>query len=185
MEDDRIIALYFDRDEQAIAETEMKYGRYCYTIAYGILAIHEDAEESVSDTWVDAWNIIPPNHPTMLSTFLGKITRRISIDKWRLRHSKKRGGGEIPLVLDELEDCIAHGSDVMEILEKQRLTDVINRFLYTLPENEQKVFLCRYWYMDSLESICHQFGFSESKVKTMLHRTREKLRHVLREEGFA
>ena len=185
MDDKQIVALYFDRNEQAIAETEIKYGKYCYAIAIGVLSMHEDAEESVNDTWIDAWNSMPPHRPSILSTFLGKITRRIAIDKWRHRTAEKRGGGEIPLVLDELEDCIAHDSDVEKTLEKQRLEEVINRFVHKLPEKDQKVFLCRYFYMDSIESICRQFGFSESKVKSILHRTREKLRRVLREEELA
>ena len=185
MDDKQIVALYFDRNEQAIAETETKYGKYCYAIAMGVLSMHEDAEESVNDTWIDAWNSMPPHRPSILSTFLGKITRRIAIDKWRHRTAEKRGGGEIPLVLDELEDCIAHDSDVEKTLEKQRLEEVINRFVHKLPEKDQKVFLCRYFYIDSIESICRQFGFSESKVKSILHRTREKLRRVLREEELA
>lgn len=185
MDDKQIVALYFDRNEQAIAETETKYGKYCYAIAIGVLSMHEDAEESVNDTWIDAWNSMPPHRPSILSTFLGKITRRIAIDKWRHRTAEKRGGGEIPLVLDELEDCIAHDSDVEKTLEKKRLEEVINRFVHKLPEKDQKVFLCRYFYMDSIESICRQFGFSESKVKSILHRTREKLRRVLREEELA
>ncbi len=184
MDDKRIVALYFDRSEQAIAETQKKYGKYCYTIAYSILGNHEDSEETVNDTYVDAWNTIPPHRPTILSTFLGKITRRISIDKWRHRTAEKRGGGEIPLVLHELEDCIAHDTDVEQALDHHRLSEVISGFIRTLPEKEQKVFLCRYWYMDSVESICSQFGFSESKVKSMLYRTREKLRKVLSKEGF-
>ena len=185
MDDKQIVALYFDRNEQAIAETETKYGKYCYAIAIGVLSMHEDAEESVNDTWIDAWNSMPPHRPSILSTFLGKITRRIAIDKWRHRTAEKRGGGEIPLVLDELEDCIAHYSDVEKTLEKKRLEEVINRFVHKLPEKDQKVFLCRYFYIDSIESICRQFGFSESKVKSILHRTREKLRRVLREEELA
>ena len=185
MDDKQIVALYFDRNEQAIAETETKYGKYCYAIAIGVLAMHEDAEESVNDTWIDAWNSMPPHRPSILSTFLGKITRRIAIDKWRHCTAEKRGGGESPLVLDELEDCIAHDSDVEKTLEKKRLEGVINRFVHKLPEKDQKVFLCRYFYMDSIESICRQFGFSESKVKSILHRTREKLRKVLKEEEFA
>lgn len=185
MDDKQIVALYFERNEQAIAETEIKYGKYCYAIAIGVLFMHEDAEESVNDTWIDAWNSMPPHRPSILSTFLGKITRRIAIDKWRHRTAEKRGGGEIPLVLDELEDCIAHDSDVEKTLEKKRLEEVINRFVHKLPEKDQKVFLCRYFYMDSIESICRQFGFSESKVKSILHRTREKLRRVLREEELA
>ena len=182
MDDKQIVALYFERNEQAVAETENKYGKYCYAIAVGVLAVHEDSEECVNDTWINAWNSIPPHRPSVLSTFLGKITRRIAIDKWRHRTAEKRGGGEIPMVLDELENCIAHESDADKNFEKKRLCEVINRFVHKLGEKEQKVFLCRYFYMDSIESICRQFGFSQSKVKSILHRTREKLHKVLTEE---
>ena len=185
MDDKQIVALYFDRNEQAITETQTKYGKYCYAIAIGVLSIHEDAEESVNDTWIDAWNSMPPHKPSILSTFLGKITRRIAIDKWRYRTADKRGGGEVPMVLDELEGCIAHDSDVEKVVERKHLEEVINRFVHKLPEKDQKIFLCRYFYMDSIETICTQFGFSESKVKSILHRTREKLRRVLIEEELA
>ena len=184
MDDKRIVELYFERSEQAISETASKYGNYCYSIAYNILDNTEDAEESVNDTYVDAWNSIPPHRPSILSTFLGKITRRISIDRWRKDHAEKRGGGEMPLVLEELQECVADDSSVEQDVEKRRLSNIINTFVLSLPETEQKVFLCRYWYMDSVDSICKQFGFSESKVKSMLHRTREKLRTTLRKEGF-
>lgn len=184
MDDQIIVNLYFQRSEKAITETAAKYGNYCYSIAFNILNNNEDAEESVNDTYNDAWNSIPPHRPSILATFLGKITRRISIDRWRKQNAVKRGGGEIPLVLDELQDCIANVTSVEEEYEKQHLSDVINTFVKSLPETEQKVFLCRYWYVDSISAISKQFGFSESKVKSMLFRTREKLRLVLIKEGF-
>lgn len=184
MEDNKIVELYLQRSEQAVTETQSKYGNYCYSIAYQILANNEDAEESVNDTYIDAWNSIPPHKPAILSTFLGKITRRISIDRWRIRNAKKRGGGEMPLVLEELAECIEGNNSIEQELEQKRLTEVINNFVLGLPQTEQKVFLCRYWYMDSVDSVCRQFGFSESKVKSMLYRTREKLKHVLEKEDF-
>lgn len=184
MEDAGIVRLYWERSERALAETAAKYGNYCYSIAYHILDSKEDAEESVNDTYHDAWNSMPPHRPSILSTFLGKITRRISIDKWRNRNAKKRGGGEMPLVLDELQECITDDKSVEKAYERQHLSEVVNRFVKSLPETEQKVFLCRYWYMDPVAEIGRQFGFSESKVKSMLHRTREKLRLVLSKEGF-
>lgn len=184
MDDKRIVDLYFERSERAIVETASRYGNYCYSIAYNILASNEDAEESVNDTYNAAWNSMPPHRPSVLSTFLGKITRRISIDRWRKRNAGKRGGGEMPLVLEELQDCVADEKSVETEYEKQQLSVIINRFVTALPETEQQVFLCRYWYMDPVNSICRQFGFSESKVKSMLFRTREKLRVVLEKEGF-
>lgn len=184
MEDKKIVDLYIQRSEQAVTETQSKYGNYCFSIAYQILANNEDAEESVNDTYIDAWNSIPPHKPAILSTFLGKITRRISIDRWRTRNAKKRGGGEMPLVLEELAECIEGNNSIEQELEQKRLSEVINTFVLGLPMMEQKVFLCRYWYMDSIDSICKQFGFSESKVKSMLYRTREKLKLVLEKEDF-
>lgn len=184
MDDNSIIRLYFDRDEQAVEETARKYGSYCYTIANNILSNREDAQESVNDTYLDAWNSIPPHRPSSLSLFLGKITRRISIDRLRKNNAQKRGGGELALVLDELQQCIPSEADVEQAFEKKYLSQMINEFVKTLPEKERKVFLCRYWYMDSVKSIARRFGYSESKVKSMLYRTREKLREALRKEGY-
>lgn len=184
MEDQEIVALYFARSEAAVEETATKYGKYCYSIAYGILDNHEDSEESVNDTYVDAWNCIPPYHPSVLSTFLGKITRRISIDKWRKRNATKRGGGQMPLILEELQECIADDAYVEKVMDQKLLSSVINDFIKSLPATDRQVFLRRYWYMDSIVVICKEFGFSESKVKSMLYRTREKLRLRLKEEGF-
>ncbi len=184
VDDKSIVDLYFQRSELAIFETSKKYGGYCYAIAYGILQNGDDAEECVNDTYNDAWNSIPPHRPALLSAFLGKIARRIAIDKFRKRNAKKRGGGEMPLILDELGECIASEDNIESSLERKRLSEAVASFVKALPETEQKVFLCRYWYMDSINSICKRFGFSESKVKSMLYRTREKLRAMLEKEGF-
>ncbi len=185
MDDTQIVELYWARKESAIEETEAKYGSYCHSIALNILHNPEDATESVNDTWLDAWNSMPPHRPSVLSTFLGKLTRRISIDKWRRTTAKKRGDGQLPLVLAELEDCISDGKSIEEETERKLLTETIASFVKSLPETEQKVFLCRYWYMDSVSSIATRFRFSESKVKSMLFRTREKLRVRLEKEGLA
>ncbi len=183
MDDTQIVNLYWDRSEAAIEKTAQKYGQYCFSIAYNILQNREDADESVNDTYLDAWNSIPPHRPSKLSTFLGKITRRISIDKWRSRSAEKRGGGEIVLALDELSDCIPSNSNVEQEIEAVVLGDLINAFVMALPIMERRVFICRYWYVDSIAAICQQFGFSESKVKVMLHRTRNQLRAYLEKEG--
>ena len=127
---------------------------------------------------------MPPHRPSILSTFLGKITRRISIDRWRKQNADKRGGGELTLVMDELEDCVSGFGSVESEIERRELAELFNRFLNTLPATERRVFLCRYWYMDSIQSIAGQFGFSQSKVASMLHRARAKLRAVLEKEGF-
>ncbi len=184
MDDNKIIELYFQRAENAIEETDKKYGKYCYTIADNILNDRYDAEESVNDTYLSAWNSIPPHKPSILATFLGKITRRISIDKWRRRNAEKRGFGETPLVLDELQECVADTKNVESEMDRKLLEEVINSFVASLSPTEKKVFLCRYWYLDSISSISKQFGFSESKVKSMLMRTREKLRKILIKEGY-
>ena len=184
MDDKSIVDLYFGRDQEAITQTDKKYGHYCYRIAYNILTNKEDAEESVSDTYVAAWRAIPPRRPSVLSTFLGKITRHIAIDRWRERNASKRGGGEVPLALEELQDCVAGMQNVEMDYERKEIIKAYVRFLDALPVTERRVFLCRYWYVDSVEAIADKFGFSQSKVKTMLHRTRAKLRKQLAEEGY-
>ena len=184
MDDKRIVDLYFRRDEEAIAQTDKKYGHYCFQIAYNILTNREDAEESVSDTYMAAWGAIPPRNPPVLSAFLGKITRHISIDRWRARSASKRGGGEIPLVLEELKDCVAGTPSVEADYAQKEMLRLYIQFLDRLPITERRIFLCRYWYAESIDAIADRFDFSQSKVKTMLHRTRKKLRKQLAEEGY-
>ena len=184
MDDKSIVDLYFSRNEEAIIQTNRKYGPYCYSIAYNILANKEDAEESVSDTYMAAWKSIPPRRPAVLSTFLGKLTRHISIDRWRERSAAKRGGGEVPLALEELEDCISCMQDVEMEYERKEIITAYIKFLDALPVTERRVFLCRYWYVESIDAIAEKIGFSQSKVKTMLHRTRVKLRKQFTKEGF-
>jgi len=184
MDDGTIVELYWNRSEQAVEETRKKYGAYCFSIALNILNSREDAEESVNDTYHVAWNCIPPHRPSVLATFLGKITRRISIDRWRKSQAVRRGGGEIAIALEELEECIAGNGTVEEELERQELIALMNSFLKTLPDTERRVFLRRYWYMDSVPDISNRFGFSESKVTSMLHRIRGKLRVQLEKEGY-
>ena len=184
MEDARIVELYWARSERAIDETSAKYGKYGYTIAHNILANAEDADESVNDTYLAAWNSIPPHRPAILSAFLGKITRRIAIDKWRARSAEKRGGGELALALDELSECVPAGINVEQTVEAEELGKAIDRFVMALPLMARRVFICRYWYLDPIASICQQFGFSQNKVKVMLHRTRNNLRNYLEKEGM-
>ena len=183
MEDRDIIALYLERNQEAIAETERKYGRYCYSIAFNILYNAEDAEESVNDALMNAWNSIPPHMPSILSAFLGKLTRYVSLKKWRYARTQKRGGGEIALAYEELSDCIPGGKSVEEELQEKELAEIIDCFLDELPTVERRIFICRYWYFDDISTICNQFGFSHSKVKSMLYRIRKKLLFRLNEEG--
>lgn len=184
MEDSEILALYWARSEQAIAESARKYGAYCRGVARNILADEQDADEAVNDAWLQAWNAIPPNRPACLQAFLGRITRLISLTKARDRGRQKRGGGEIALALDELAECLPGGASAEETVLARELRQTLSRFLTDLPDPEQKVFICRYWYLDSIETISRDFGFSGSKVKSMLHRTRIKLKKYLRKEGL-
>lgn len=182
MEDGDIVELYWNRSENAITETSKKYGRYCRSIAYNILSNAEDADESVNDTYLGAWNSIPPNRPSMLSTYLGKITRRVSLNRMRDKRRVKRGGAA--LVFEELSECIPSEYSVEKTAEAAELSEMINRFVGSLDETERSVFVCRYWYFDPISEICARFGFSQSKVKSMLYRTRGRLLTFLKEEGF-
>ncbi len=184
MEDNTIIDLYWDRSEEAISVTAAKYGGYCYSIAYNILYDREDSEESVNDTWLAAWNTMPPKRPQILAAFLGKITRYISLDRWRNLHATKRGGGEVPLVLDELEDCVSGDKSTEDAYIEKEVINSINIFLERLPEMERKIFMCRYWYMDPVQDIAKRFGYTESKVTSMLHRSRKKLKQYLEKEDW-
>ena len=184
MEDNHIVDLYWQRNESAISETAEKYGKYLHSISYQILQNAADAEECVNDTYNDAWQSIPPHRPSILSTFLGKITRRISIDLWRRYSAEKRGGGVTALALDELEECVSGKEDVMDEVERIELQKKLNDFLLLLPQFERQVFMCRYWYMDTISDTAKQFACSESKIKSMLYRTRNKLRTMLEKEGY-
>lgn len=184
MDDKQIVELYWQRSEQALAETDAKYGVYCRAIACRVLQDEQDAEECVNDAYLDVWNRIPPHRPSVLSAFLGKTVRHIAIDRLRKKTAQKRGGGEVFLALDELESCVSSREDVEQEVEKQVLADAIRDFLASLRTEERRVFLRRYWYMDSVEEICTRFGFSQGKVKSMLSRTREKLRKHLTEQNL-
>ncbi len=145
MEDREIVNLYWERNSNAIKETASKYGGYCKAIAKNILGNNEDAEECVNDTYLNTWNSIPPNRPNVLSTYLGKITRNLSFDRFRHRHADKRGGEEIELVLDELGECVSGADSVEQEVEKKELIRAINSFLDTLSQEKCNIFLCRYW----------------------------------------
>lgn len=184
MDDGSIVELYFARSEQAIKETDTKYGGYCFSIAYNILANQEDCQESVNDTYLSAWNSIPPRNPNPLAPFLGKIVRHISIDMWRKNGALKRGGGQMPLALEELEGCVASGENLEERYEQKELICQVRKFVASLSDTERRVFVCRYWYLDSTAEIAKRFVFSENKVSSMLHRTRGKLEKHLMGEGI-
>ena len=184
MEDSRIVALYWARNEEAIAETDRKYGGYCRTIAMNILSDFGDAEECVNDTWLQAWNAIPPHPPTVLSAFLGAITRRLSLDRWRRNTRKKRGGGQVPLALEELSQCVSASDEPEEAAQLAELTRTLEAFLKGLSSRDRDLFLCRYWYLASIREIAQAFRLPESRVKVILFRTRNKLKDHLEQEGF-
>ena len=184
MEDSQIVALYFDRNEAAIDQKEKKYGRYLVKIAFNILADREDSQESVNDTYLAAWNSIPPNRPQILSTYLGKLTRRISIDLLRKRTAQKRGPGEYALSLDELDSCITGGDTTQQAVECQQLAQAIESYLRALGQEARNVFIARYYFLDPIKKIAGYCHITESKVKILLHRTRQGLREHLQKEGF-
>lgn len=182
MDDQGIVRLYFARSEQAIQETDATYGGYCYSIAYNILANAEDSEESVSDTYLSAWNAIPPKKPIPLAPFLGKMVRHISIDRWRRKSAAKRGGGEMLIALEELGECVASRDDIEAQIERKELVRLVREFVADLPDMERRIFVCRYWYLDTIPDIAKRYGFSVSKVNSILYRTREKLEKRLKLE---
>ena len=184
MEDSRIIELYWQRSENAITETDKKYGAYCSTVAFNILLNQEDAEECVNDTWLGAWDAIPPNRPSILRAFLAKITRNLSIKRLEKRLAEKRGGTAECIVLDELEECIGDPTDVEGIAEANALEELIRRFVRKLPERDGNLFVRRYFFTDSIASIAERYRISENHVMVILSRIRKKLKKELMKEGF-
>lgn len=184
MLDEEIVALYWKRNERAIQETKNEYGRYIFKIAYNILADLEDSHESVNDTYFAAWNSMPPQRPSVLSTYLAKLTRRISIDKFRKKNREKRKASEYALSLDELQDCVSGGSLPEEELDIKMLAKAINEFLRNQPDEARKLFIGRYYFLDSLRDVARYCGMAESKAKSMLFRTRSSLKEYLEKEGF-
>ena len=184
MEDAAIVDLYWQRSDRAIPETDRKYGRYCHTIAYNIISNYEDAEECVNDTWFRAWNLMPTERPSVLSAFLGAISRNLALDRYRRRTRKKRGSGETVLALDELGDCIPAHDSVERQIEEQELQQAIDAFLSTLSVPERKIFVARYWFVAPVKEIAARLDCSPGKVKTTLYRLRGRLRTYLQEEGL-
>ena len=184
MDDNGIIQLYWDRNDQAIRVTSEKYGHYCKAIAKNILNNEEDAEECVNDTYLNAWNSMPTHWPEQLATFLGKITRNLSFNKYKHDHAEKRGGGEIILVLEELTDCVSDISNVEQMLDRQELVKAINSFVRSLSPKKRNIFVCRYWYADSVSKIANDYGMLQGSVSKVLERTRKQLKVYLAERGF-
>lgn len=185
MEDAQIVDLYWARDEAAISETEAKYDRYLTKIAYNILASNEDSRESVNDTYLAAWDSMPPHRPGILSTYLAKLTRRISIDCFRGRTRAKRAPSQYALSLEELGECVSGGNTTEEIVNRKLLADAIGIFLRLQSQEARTAFLGRYYYCDSLKEVAAYCGMSESKAKSLLYRTRLALKEYLTKEGFS
>lgn len=183
MEDKAILELFWARSEDAIVETEHKYGRYCHYIAFNILNSHEDSEECVNDTCLKAWETIPPQRPNRLATFLGKITRNLALDRYKFNNRDKRGGSQLPLVFEELEAFVSVSDPAQDMVDEMVITDCINRFLGALPTEKRILFMRRYWHFSSIKDIARDFSISEGKVKMTLLRTRNELKQFLEKEG--
>ena len=185
MEDGMIIELYWAREERAIEESDRKYGRYCLSIARNIVGREEDAEECVNDTWLRAWNAMPPQRPGVLSAFFAKLTRNLSLDRWRRERAAKRGGGQGEVALQELEECLPDRSTPEGRLEAAETARLISAFLREQPELDRLLFVRRYFHLDPLDRLQARFGLTEGQVKSRLHRTRVRLKRVLEQEGVA
>ena len=183
MEDEKIVELYFERSEAAISETQTKYGRYCYAIAYNILYSNEDAEECVNDTYIRAWNTMPPQKPSKLSAFLGAITRNLSLDRYDRIKAKKRSDCT-EIALEELGECIPYFDEYSQASNELALKEAIDGFLSTLKKETRIIFMRRYGYLCSVKDIAASFGLSESNVKVTLMRTRMKFKKYLEDHGL-
>ncbi|WP_343210653.1 sigma-70 family RNA polymerase sigma factor [Anaerolentibacter hominis] len=184
MDDRQIVELYWERSESAISETADKYGRYCHCISYNILHSNADAEECVNDTYLGAWNAMPPHRPSQLATFLGKITRNLSLNRFKQYTAQKRGLGQTELALSELENCVPAAGGVDEATDEMVLIESLNTFLSHLPKIKRQIFVRRYWFLSSIKDISEEYSMSESKVTSMLFRIRADLKLHLEKEGI-
>ncbi len=185
MPDDQIVQLYWQREEHALQETEQKYGRYLFQIAYHVLSDQEDSKECVNDTYYKAWKSIPPHRPGMLSAYLGKITRQLAIDRYRMRGRAKRLPSEYVVSLADLEECIPDGKGIEQHVELKLLAESINQYLGGLTPQARNTFIGRYYFMDTIREVAAYYQMSEPKVKSLLYRTRKGLKQYLEQEGFA
>ena len=184
MDDQEIIARFFARDEEGLTAARVRYEPYCAAVARSLLNDPRDQEECLSDTWLRAWNAIPPQRPRSLGAFLAKITRNLAINRLRDGNAQRRGGGQVPLALEELRECVSPEGSPEGELDRQAAEEALNRFLDGLPPLQREVFLRRYWYLDSIEDIARRTGWSKSRVTTTLHRLRVRLRAHLIQEGI-
>jgi len=184
MNDIQIIELYFNRNQDAIRETEKEYGAYCFSIADNILHNQQDDEECLNDTWLRAWHSIPPSRPARLKLFLGKITRNLAFDKYRQKTADKRGGGDFEAVLDELAECVASPENVEQAFDAKALRQNLNQFLKALPQRDRQIFLKRYFYAESVRNIAKEYQITANHCTVILKRVRKKLQIYLEQEGF-
>jgi len=182
MEDAEIIELYWKRSECAITETAGKYGRYCHSIIFRIVGDEEDTEECVNDTWLKAWNAMPPHRPEKLSAFLGRISRNLALDCCKGRAAQKRGKNQAEPLCRELEECLVSPDSVEGHVEEAFLIECINAFLKGLPASYRIIFVLRYWHVCSIREIADRFGMSQSKVTSILFRVRKALKKALEKE---
>ncbi len=185
MEDSRIVSLYWERSETAIVETERAYGKYGLAIAKNILGSREDAEECVNDAYMRLWNAIPPEKPSRLGLYLGKIVRNLALNRLKALGTAKRGGGQYPAALDELDHTLTSRDGVEDVMENKRLSSLLKQFLRGLPSEKRVIFLLRYWYFKPVGEVASSLGLSISKVKMTLSRTRKDLQAFLEKEGIA
>lgn len=184
MDDKDIIKLYFDRNEAAIKETDLKYRPYCFRISNNILDNFQSAEECVNDTYLETWRTIPPQNPNVFKLFLAKITRNLSLDSYRKTHAQKRGGGQIPLILDELGEVISGNYDLEEEVIYRDLLGILNDFLNNLSDEDKTIFIQRYFYAMPIKEIASNSNYKYNNLVTRLHRLRKKLREILESEGL-
>lgn len=185
VEDGQIVELYWARSERAIAETDARYGKYCCSIAYNILSSTEDSAECVNDTWLAAWRSMPPKRPSCLAAFLGRLTRNLALNRWRSRRAEKRGGGQLTLALEELGGCAGARNEMEDVEVRTLIVSVLDRFLASLPKRDRMVFVRRYWYFSPVAEIAKDYGLSQSNVKMILSRGRDRLRQALEREGVS
>lgn len=184
MDDQTIVSLYWARDQRAIQETSEKYGTYCRSIAQNILKNAADSEECLNDTWLNAWNSLPPQRPAILSSYLGTITRNLSLSRYRADNTQKRHGDRLAFSYEELQESIPDSCSAEEAVNVKELGRTLDQFLRTLPPQDCCIFLRRYWYLDSMHQIACRYDLAESTVKTRLHRIRKKLKTYLEQEGY-
>ena len=182
MKDNVIIQRFWDREEGAISAVAEKYGSYCYRIAQNILDSHEDSEECVNDTWLRAWNSIPPHRPERLATYLGKLTGNIALNRYQQKNAQKRGKGQVELALSELENCVPDPQGMEKTVEDMVLVDALEKFLLAYPRTERNIFLGRYWYLYSLAELASAYGMRESRIASLLYRMRKRLKLYLQKE---